>query len=197
MRQACGAATLEPEIGPVIGPAFQRQTTTTKEGARADIRARGLFQDQEDSLFDVVVVNTFNPSAKKKGLKPLSVLRAAENQKRAEYEERVIRNGETFTPLASSVLGTLGPEAEQVLLTLCSKLSKEGGETAPTESHARMSIQAATIKATSLCLRSRNSTSPFSSEQGIEGAEGGEAEGRHEKEDFRVIQEELGLMYVD
>jgi hypothetical protein len=195
MRQACGTATLEPAIGPVSGPAFERKTTTTDEGARGDIKARGIFQDQVDSIFDTVVVNTFKPSAKKKGLKSHSILRAAEKGKRAEYEERVTRNGQTFTPLASSTLGTLDPEAEHVLLRLAKKLSKEHGEAGPAELHARMSIQAATIKATSLCLRSHESISTISSEHHKQGAED-EQEADGEK-DFRVLQSDLGNPFWD
>jgi hypothetical protein len=193
MKLACRWASLEPLMGGLGGPAFEKGSTTTDKEARGDILARGVFQDQVESLFDVVVVNTFKESARKKGLKPATILRIAEGLKRAEYEERARRAGQTFTPLASSILGTLGPEAEQVLLTLCAKICNErGGDAKAIELHARMTIQAATIKATSLCLRAH----PETSQSCVHGEKGVENESATE-DDFRVLQEELGNPFRD
>ena len=114
-------------------------------------------------------------------------------------------NGETFTPLACSVLGTLGPEAEHVLLRLSSKLTKKGENPRAAEHHLRMRIQAAVIKATSQCLRrSRKSettkTREQATEEGVEGTEAqpeAETESEVDPEDYQGLQQDLGMPFED
>ena len=61
-----------------------------------------------------------------------------------------------FTPLASSVYGTLAPESELVLhrVTKMMKHSKE--EKTDVSFLHRVALQTAIIRATSLCLRARS-----------------------------------------
>ena len=75
-------------------------------------------------------------SAKKKGLTPEAVLKIAERTKRAENEERVLRIGGTFTPLACSVYGTLGAESEQVLQVLAAKMKEKTEDSADAAARA-------------------------------------------------------------
>jgi hypothetical protein len=53
------------------------------------------------------------------------------------------------------VYGTLAPESEQVLQRLAGMLAKRKEERGAIEHCARLKIQAAIVKATSLCLRAR------------------------------------------
>lgn len=158
MRGVCGKTGVieEPELGPVRGPPFANKNTTTDSGARTDILARGFFEPQMDAHFDVTIIDTAQKSALKKGIKPETLLAEAQREKRDFYEERVKRLGGSFTPFAASVYGTLAPESERVILTLMSKMSKENGRRAPSEACARLRIQIAIVKATSLCIRSRS-----------------------------------------
>jgi hypothetical protein len=66
--------------------------------------------------------------------------------------------GGTFTPLVASVYGTLAHESELTMLTLSRRISerREMGWRGPSESCARIRIQVAIVKATSLCLRARS-----------------------------------------
>jgi hypothetical protein len=91
MRGICETVIEEPELGPVTGPPFKNENTTTLPGARTDILARGFFEPQVDSHFDVYIVDTAKKSALKKGMSPEAVLAQAERGKRNEYEERVTR----------------------------------------------------------------------------------------------------------
>ena len=151
-------ARQEPVLGPVRGPPFRNNKTTTDPGARTDIVARGFFEPQRDAHFDVTIIDTAQPSALKKGLRPETVLATAQREKRDMYEERVERLGGSFTPFAASVYGTLAPESERVILTLMDKMKKAHGGRVPSESCARLRIQLAILKATSQCIRSRSLT---------------------------------------
>ena len=52
-------------------------------------------------------------------------------------------------------------QTERVLQTLTTKLSKTGGPRRTTEACARLRIQMAIIKATSMCIRTRSIHTPF------------------------------------
>ena len=153
-----GTVKEEPLLGPVHGPPFKNKSTTVDPLARTDIRVRGFFEPQRDSDFDVVIVDTNKESALKKGLRPETVLENAQTAKRDEYGEHVTRRGGTFTPLACSVYGTLAQESERVLLQIIAKLSDKKGERRATAHCARLRIQLAIIRATSLCIRGRLET---------------------------------------
>ena len=160
MKEVCETVIEEPVLGPVHGPPFRNKKTTVDAGARTDILARGFFEPQIDAHFDVTIVDTCCASALRKQLRPEAVLAKAQRDKRDEYEERVTRTGGSFTPFAASVYGTLAPESERVLLTLTSKLSKTGGPRRTTEACARLRIQMAIMKATSMCIRTRSVHTP-------------------------------------
>jgi hypothetical protein len=145
------AVVEEPLLPMEPGTRFDRPTTTSDLEARADIMARGVFEEQEDAYFDVSVVatgalaNRFESSD--------AALRQRERRKRAKYDERVRPLG-SFTPLVCSVHGTLAPEAERVLRRMEGALRK--GEEKPRAcSVERMGLQISIIKASSLCLRAR------------------------------------------
>ena len=72
--------------------------------------------------------------------------------------------GGTFTPLACSLYGTLGPESEQVLQVLATKMKEKTEDPADAAARVRTVVQMAIIKATSLCIRTRSQTNPYGAE---------------------------------
>ena len=54
------------------------------------------------------------------------------------------------------MFGTLAPDAERTILTLMKKMSQDGGERKISEACARLRIQLAIVRATSMCIRSRS-----------------------------------------
>ena len=158
VRIRSAAASLNVWLDVVMGPAFEKKSTTTEMGARPDILARGVFGDQKDCYFDVVVTDT--GCASKEKWRTAAVLREAESMKRRNYEERVRRMGASFTPLACSVYGTLAPESTETLATVLRKMKPTRDEKKDTTALHRMKLQAAIVKATALCLRTRLRTTP-------------------------------------
>ena len=136
--------------------------TTTDENARPDILARGFFEPQVDVYFDVTIVDTAQKSALDKGLTPEAVLLRAEKSKRTKYRERVERIGGRFVPFAASVYGTLAEDSERTILTIMKKLSEKSGNRKSSEACARLRIQLAILRATSLCIRTRSHDNPSS-----------------------------------
>ena len=195
MRGVCETVVEEPFLGPVVGGPFLKDTTTTDPEARADILARGFFQPQRNSLFDVVITDTAKQSALKKRMSPEAVLREAERGKDDEYSERVVRKGDTFTPLAASVYGTLAPRAEQVLQRLAGLLAKRKEERGVIEHCARLKIQSAIVKATSLCLRARCLNHlPDTAAAGTEEEAGTKADGSEGEEE---VEEDLAGQWAN
>jgi hypothetical protein len=183
LKVVCGQTAVyeEPELGPIMGGPFLNKRTTTDPGARTDIAARGFFEAQMWAHFDVTIIDTACKSALKKGLKPETVLANAQRLKRDMYEERVKRLGGSFTPFAASVYGTLAPESEHVIQTIMSKMPKKEGGRGPSEACARLRIQLAIVKATSMCIRSRSlNTKP--SGAAVDDAQDGADSGRVEEE---------------
>ena len=75
--------------------------------------------------------------------------------KRTKYADRVAPHG-TFTPLVCSVYGTLGPAAMMTAGRVARSIDPEGEERHASKDLHRVMIQAAVVKATSLCLRARS-----------------------------------------
>jgi len=162
MKQVCDVVIAEPVLPPVQGPAFLEKGTTTDDNARPDILARGFFEPQIDVYFDVTIGDTAQKSALDKGLTPETVLLRAERDQRRKYQERVERIGGRFVPFAASVYGTLAEDSERTILTLMKKLSEKTGNRKTSEACARLRIQLAIIRATSLCIRTRSHDNPQS-----------------------------------
>ena len=152
-----------------------------------------MFGDaQSDNYFDVVVVDTGKRSSVTRGTK--SVLRDAEQYKRAKYDERVRRMGATFTPLACSICGTLATESTQTLAAVVRKVQQSKWERTDADSLHRLKLQMAITKATSLCLRGRSRHTPCATHAATdEAAEEEEEGGRREAEDARSALVELDV----
>ena len=142
------------------GVRFENKSTTKDPNARADILARGLYMPQQDAYSDIAVIDTAASCYVRSNKDPQAVLRGHQKKKIGKYGERVQLVG-TFAPLVHSVFGTLAPEAEAVLAHLVHRLDASVSQKDRTCSMQRVYLQTAVLKATSLCLRTRNSAPRF------------------------------------
>ncbi len=119
MKEAgCTDVKLEPHLLPVQSEVYQRRTNT-QDDARLDISARGIFGTYERTFCDVRVTHPNCPSGVFKPLK--EIYSSHEQQKRGEYEERVIQSEKgSFIPLVFTTLGGMAPA--------CNKLNKKIAE---------------------------------------------------------------------
>jgi len=141
----------EPYLVPVRPGVHVRPGTTTAIDARADLVVRGL-HGTGDTFADIVVVDTGADSYK--GRATMKILGEHERRKRREYGDRVSPYG-TFVPLVCSVYGTLGVAAAQTSHRAARRVEGREERDAALDLH-RVVLQAAIIKATSLCLRARS-----------------------------------------
>ena len=109
--------------------------------------------DGRDWYFDVAVIDTSCPTyANKTAVKALTDY---EGLKDKAYADRVAPLG-TFTPLVCSVYGTLAPSAAATSHQAARRVDPDRDERdAVLDLHGAI-LQAAAIKATSLCLRARS-----------------------------------------
>jgi hypothetical protein len=135
---------------------LQRNTTSDKAGAKADIMATGTERLGQNTFYDVAVLDTGAVSYR--GLKAMTVLRNKEKRKIDKYEERAQMLGGTFVPLVCSIYGTLAPECVKALNKVVADLNGDKPEKRSTASYHRVGLQVAILKATSLCLRARSVT---------------------------------------
>jgi hypothetical protein len=143
----------EPYLIPVRHGAAVRPGTTKALDARADLVGRGVFAVGKDAYFDIVVVDT---GAASYGNRPtMNILESHERRKRTEYEDRITPLG-SFTPLACSVYGTLGPAATMTAHRVARRYDEGREERDAVLDLHHVLIQTAVLKATSLCLRGRS-----------------------------------------
>ena len=106
LKEVCSDVQIEPPLQQVNGVIFHRSANVSDE-ARLDIRARGFWRDGQNAFFDIRTTNIDSASQKDKSIQ--SVLRNHENEKKRNYNARVmeIEQG-TFTPIVVSVKGVMG-----------------------------------------------------------------------------------------
>ena len=92
----CKDVRTEPELLPVNPQKFKPRTNT-KDGARLDVSARGVWSTFERSFYDVRVTH---PNCLSNVGKPVAAIYTEhQNSKKLEYEERVIESEKgSFTP---------------------------------------------------------------------------------------------------
>ena len=130
MREAgCTDVKLEPHLLPV-NPELYEKSTNTQDDARLDIAARGIHGTFERTFSDVRVTH---PNCPSNVFKPLSaVLKEHEQQKKTEYEERVIQSEKgSFVPLVFSTLGGLGIACDTMNKKLAQRIAERRGESYP------------------------------------------------------------------
>ena len=127
MKEAgCTDVRLEPHLLPVDPKIFQRQTNT-QDDARLDISARGIYGTYERTFCDVRVTHPNCPSGVYKPLK--EIYSSHEQQKKAEYEERVIQSEKgSFVPLVFTTLGGMAPSCDTLNKKLAERISEKKNE---------------------------------------------------------------------
>ena len=141
----------EPTLRPLPRGVNARPSTNISADARADLVVRS--ENGRDDFYDVAIIDTFCSRNMEKSAE--RALTSYEDYKRSAYEDRVARLG-TFTPLVCSIYGTLAPSAATTAHKVARRVDPDREERdAVLDLHSAM-IQAATIKATSLCLRARS-----------------------------------------
>ena len=114
MRNVCSDIELEPKLQPLEGESFDNRTTTTKDKARLDIKANGLWETRINrTFFDLKM---FNPHSKScyRTIKEVYKLHGA--QKRLKYEQRIVEfKNSSVNALVFATIGGAAPTASKVM----------------------------------------------------------------------------------
>ena len=97
------------------------------DGARPDIRARGVWRKGQNAFFDVRVTNTNSPY--QAHLTPDRIFAKHEAEKKREYNQRImeVEHG-TFSPLIFSTNGGSGPECDRFHKHIAQRIAEKSGE---------------------------------------------------------------------
>ena len=143
----------EPPLQPVINKTGYKATAKLEDNARLDVRARGFWREGQNAYFDVRITNLDCASQQNSSIK--SVLRTHENQKKNNYNRRVmeVEHG-TFTPLVFSTTGVMAHECSIFHKNLAEKLSiKKHERYEEVMRYLRVKFSFLALKSTLLCLR--------------------------------------------
>ena len=122
LTEICPDVQIEPMLQSLSGEQFSYQSAITDNNARSDIAVSNFWSSRQRSYLDIRVFNPFSQSYNKSSIKACH--RRNEKDKRRQYEER-IRNVEhaSFTPLAFTTAGGMGPSATTFFKHLSARLS--------------------------------------------------------------------------
>ena len=154
LSEVCTNVEIEPHLQPLTGEHFPLQTANSEQNARLDVAANGVWGGRfERTFFDVRV---FNPFAKSNMDTPLATTyRRHENDKRREYEQRVIQvEHSSFVPLVFSATWYVKIHF-QLLPSPGSETVHEAGQTlvCDTRSSIRCRLSFALLRAAIMCIR--------------------------------------------
>lgn len=124
LNEVCISVTKEPVLQPLSGEIVRGNQSNE---ARLDVSAIGFWRPQERTFLDVRV---FDPNSKSyRDQDPAQVYRSHENQKKAEYGERVtqIERG-SLTPLVFSTTGGWSKETSKFHRHLAALMAEKRGE---------------------------------------------------------------------
>ena len=159
LTEVCRDVAVEPVLQPISGETFQRRSTSTDNGARLDIRARGFWGSRSESAF--FDVRIFNPNAPSNHTSSSAACyRRHEQAKRNQYEER-IREVEhaSFTPLVFTTSGGASPLTSTFLKHLASKLAeKRDVAYSTTIGWLRARLSFSLLRSAVMCIRGSRST---------------------------------------
>ena len=99
LTEMCPNMGIEPMLQPLSGETYHHRSTSTKDGARLDIRAQNIWnKSQSSTYFNVRVFNSHALSNRTSSTD--ACYRREEQEKRRVYEKRIleVEHG-TFTPL--------------------------------------------------------------------------------------------------
>ena len=166
MKNVLHDVEIEPRLQPLTGELLRPRSAIATDDARADIRARSFWSNQQNAYFDIQV---FYPHASSYLSKSFSSLCATcERTKKNEYNDRVIQVEQgTFTPLVFSSCGGMGDEATLAIKKLATALAEKKCENySKVIGLLRCRIAFALMRSASVCLRgSRSYRSGFRADQ--------------------------------
>jgi hypothetical protein len=144
---------IEPRLQPLTGEDLHPRSAIITDDARADIRARSFWTNQQNAYFDIRVFYPHASSYLSRSLPSLCV--AFEKTKKNQYNDRVIEvERGSFTPLVFSSCGGMGIEASMALKKLAVDLAeKKKQEYSAVIGLLRCRIAFALMRAASVCLR--------------------------------------------
>ena len=133
-------------------PVIIESDSSGENGLRADWGARGFWEPQQMSLFDICIFNADSESLKHQQL--ATIFETRRNIKKATYSEAAEQRRATFTPIFATCDAVLDREAESYLKRLSIHLSKK---LKCNYSHAcgwlRARIQICILRSVSMCIR--------------------------------------------
>ena len=126
LKQVCKDVEDEPGLINVTTEQLPKGTTT-EDGAKLDISARGFWTPLDRAFTDVRVLHPQAPSNRNKNL--YQMYRSHENEKKRKYNARVLQvEKASFTPLVFSTTGGMGSEADRFFKHLATKMSNKSGQ---------------------------------------------------------------------
>ena len=156
LNLVCNDVETEPVLQELTGEKLNPGANTACD-ARLDIHARGIWERQKSTFFDIRVCH---PNADSyKDLTPEQVYRLHENEKKRMYERRVLEVEQaSFTPLVFTTTGGMGRECSVYHSRLAELISaKKGEDYAKTITWIRGRISFAILRSALLCLRGTRS----------------------------------------
>lgn len=153
MREVLRDVQLEPSLTPLSGEVILPASANREPDARADIRARGFWTEQQSAYFDIRVFYPHAPSYLPRSLPALC--KTFEEEKKRRYGDRIreVQHG-SFTPLVFSSCGGMGLETGAALRKLASMAAEKRHEPYHhTISLLRMRLHFALLRASFVCLR--------------------------------------------
>ena len=107
LHEVCHDVVVEPPLQPLTGEALVPASANWRDGARADIHARGFWGRWQGAFFDIRVIHPKAPSNRHTQVG--SLFRRHELEKKRDHVRSV--DSASFTPLVFSTFGGLGREA--------------------------------------------------------------------------------------
>ena len=116
LKDVCHDVEVEPHLQPLTGEVLISSANSSDE-ARLDVSARGFWQREQRTFFDIRIVNPFAKSHLNQKLD--TAFWSNENEKKRHYSQRIIEvEPGSFSPLVFSPYGGNGREAERFLTEL-------------------------------------------------------------------------------
>ena len=152
LNLVCNDVETEPVLQEITGETLNNGANTACD-ARLDIHARGFWERQKSTFFDIRVCH---PNAESyKDLMPEQIYRLHENEKKRMYASRVLEVEQaTFTPLVFTTTGGMGRECLRYHSRLAELISlKKGEDYAKTITWIREKVSFSILRSALLCLR--------------------------------------------
>ena len=152
----CNDVETEPVLQEITGETLNSGANLACD-ARLDIHARGFWERQKSTFFDIRVCHPNADSYKDRT--PEQVYRLHENEKKRMYERRVLEVEQaSFTPLVFTTTGGMGRECLRYHSRLAELISVEKGEDyAKTLTWIRGKVSFSILRSALLCLRGSRS----------------------------------------